>query len=364
MNFKMMWYETRASKILGIDYPILQGPFGGNLSSVALVSTVSNAGGLGGYGAYTLSPQEIIEVDQQIKAATNKPYNINLWVSDTDAVDGTVSDEQFKQAQVLFKPYFDEAGVALPEKPAPFKSRFENQLEVILHQKPPVFSFMFGLLDEDVLEQCRRLGIVTVGAATTLDEAVALEATGVDLIIASGFEAGGHRPSFLASAESSVTGTFVLLQLIKEKVKTPVIAAGGIANGRGVAAALALGADAAQIGTAFLATEESNATAVHREMLFSDNAKYTTLSRAYTGRLGRGITSRLAKDMIHKEHGFLPFPLQTQFMSHLRKGAIEQEKWDLILFWGGQIAPILKHRKAGVLMQSILEETTAYFDQL
>jgi nitronate monooxygenase len=359
-----MWYETRASKILGIDYPILQGPFGGNLSSVALVSTVSNAGGLGGYGAYTLSPQEIIEVDQQIKAATNKPYNINLWVSDTDAVDGTVSDEQFKQAQTLFKPYFDEVGIALPEKPAPFKSRFENQLEVILHQKPPVFSFMFGLLDEDVLERCRRLGIVTVGAATILDEAIALEATGVDLIIASGFEAGGHRPSFLASAESSVTGTFVLLQLIKEKVKTPVIAAGGIANGRGVAAALGLGADAAQIGTAFLATEESNATAVHREMLFSDNAKYTTLSRAYTGRLGRGITSRLAKDMIHKEHGFLPFPLQTQFMSHLRKGAIEQEKWDLILFWGGQIAPILKHRKAGVLMQSILEETTAYFDQL
>lgn len=359
-----MWYETRASKILGIDYPILQGPFGGNLSSVALVSTVSNAGGLGGYGAYTLSPQEIIEVDQQIKAATNKPYNINLWVSDTDAVDGTVSDEQFKQAQTLFKPYFDEVGITLPEKPAPFKSRFENQLEVILHQKPPVFSFMFGLLDEDVLEQCRRLGIVTVGAATILDEAIALEATGVDLIIASGFEAGGHRPSFLASAESSVTGTFVLLQLIKEKVKTPVIAAGGIANGRGVAAALALGADAAQIGTAFLATEESNATAVHREMLFSDNARYTTLSRAYTGRLGRGITSRLAKDMIHKEHGFLPFPLQTQFMSHLRKGAIDQEKWDLILFWGGQIAPILKHRKAGVLMQSILEETTAYFDQL
>ena len=360
----MMWYETRASKILGIDYPILQGPFGGNLSSVALVSTVSNAGGLGGYGAYTLSPQEIIEVDLQIKAATNKPYNINLWVSDTDAVDGTVSDDQFKQAQALFKPYFDEVGIALPEKPGPFKSRFENQLEVILYQKPPVFSFMFGLLDEDVLEQCRRLGIVTVGAATTLDEAIALEATGVDLIIASGFEAGGHRPSFLASAESSVTGTFVLLQLIKEKVKIPVIAAGGIANGRGVAAALALGADAAQIGTAFLATEESNATAVHREMLFSDQAKYTTLSRAYTGRLGRGIISRLAKDMVHKEYGFLPFPLQTQFMSHLRKGAIEQEKWDLILFWGGQIAPILKHRKAGVLMHSILEETTAYFDQL
>jgi nitronate monooxygenase len=359
-----MWYQTKATKILGIQHPILQGPFGGNLSSVELVSTVSNAGGLGGYGAYTLSPQEIVEIDQQIKATTNKPYNINLWVSDIDAVDGTVSDEQFKQAQTLFKPYFDELGIVLPEKPAPFKSRFENQVEVILHQKPPVFSFMFGIPSADVLEQCRRLDIITAGAATTLDEAIALESAGVDLIIASGFEAGGHRPSFLASAESSTVGTFVLIQLIKEKVKTPIVAAGGIANGKGVAAALVLGADAVQIGTAFLATDESNATTIHKQMLFSDAAKYTTLSRAFTGRLGRGITSRIAKDLVNKEKGFLPFPLQTQFMSHLRKAAIEQEKWDMILFWGGQIAPMLKHTKAGELMKSILEETNACFDQL
>jgi len=359
-----MWYQTKASEILGIQYPILQGPFGGNLSSVRLVSTVSNSGGLGGYGAYTLSPQEIIVVDQQIKAATDKPYNINLWVSDTDTSDGSVSDEQFKQVQALFKPYFDELGIALPEKPAPFKSRFENQVEVILHQKPPVFSFMFGIPAADILEQCRRLGIITAGAATTLDEAIALESAGVDLIIASGFESGGHRPSFLAPAESSTTGTFVLVQLIKEKVKTPVIAAGGIANGKGVAAALALGADAVQIGTAFLATDESNATAIHRQMLFSDAAKDTTLSRAFTGRLGRGITSRIAKDLVNKEKGILPFPLQTQFMSHLRKAAIEQEKWDMILFWSGQIAPVLKYKKAGELMKSILEETTACFDRL
>lgn len=359
-----MWYQTKASQILGIQYPILQGPFGGNLSSVGLVSTVSNAGGLGGYGAYTLSPQEIIDVDKQIKAATNKPYNINLWVSDTDAADGTVSDEQFKQARQLFRPYFDELGIALPEKPAPFKSRFENQVEVILHQKPPVFSFMFGIPSADILEQCRRLGIITIGAATTLDEALVLESAGVDLIIASGFEAGGHRPSFLAPAESSTTGTFVLLQLIKEKIKTPVIAAGGIANGKGVAAALVLGADAAQIGTAFLATDESNATDMHRQMLFSDAAKYTTLSRAFTGRLGRGITSRIAADLLHKENSFLPFPLQTQFMSHIRKAAIDQEKWDMILFWGGQIAPVLKHTRAAQLMDSIIEETTAYFDSL
>jgi len=359
-----MWYRTKATELLGIDYPITQGPFGGNLSSIQLVATVSNAGGLGGYGAYTLTPPEIVDVDQQIKEATGKPYNINLWVSDTDTIDGSVSDEQFKQAQTLFKPYFDELGIGLPEKPAPFKSRFENQVEVILYQRPPVFSFVFGIPAADILEQCHRSGIVTIGAATTPDEAIALESAGVDMVIASGFEAGGHRPSFLASSESSTTGTFVLLQLIREKVKIPVIAAGGIANGKGVAAALALGADAVQIGTAFLATDESNAAAIHKQLLFSDAAKYTTLSRAFSGRLGRAITSRLANDLIHQEKYFLPFPLQAQFMSHLRKVAIEQEKWDMISLWSGQIAPVLKHRKASELMKSILEETAAYFDHL
>lgn len=353
-----MWYNTKATELLGIQYPIMQGPFGGNLSSVELVATVSNMGGLGGYGAYTMSPGDIYDLDKQIRTATNKPYNLNLWVSDTDAPDGTITDSQFEQAKQLFQPYFEEAGIPLPEKPAAFKSRFENQLQVVMDIRPKVFSFMFGTLSQDVMEQLRKRGIRTVGAATTLDEAIALEATGVDMIIASGFEAGGHRPSFLAPAEQSTVGTFVLLQLVKDKVKVPVIAAGGIANGRGVAAALTLGADAAQIGTAFLATDESGALPIHRQMLFSDAAKYTTLSRAFTGRLGRGIASRIARDLVGKQQSFLPFPLQTTFMSPLRKAALEQQKWDMVLFWGGQISPILKHHKAAKLMQSVIEETT------
>jgi len=355
-----MWYNTKVTKQLGIDYPIMQGPFGGGLSSVELVTTVSNAGGLGGYGAYTLTPQEIYEADKQIKAGTNKPYNINLWVSDTDALGGTVSDAQYEQARQLFKPYFDEAGIPVPPKPASFASRFENQLQVIFDVRPKVFSFMFGTLSQDILEQCRKLGIVTVGAATTLDEAIALEQTGADMIIASGFEAGGHRPSFLASAEASTTGTFVLVQLIKEKVKIPVIAAGGIANGRGIAGALTLGADAVQIGTAFLAVDESNALPIHKQMLFSDAAKYTTLSRAFTGRLGRGLTSRIAKDLVGNEKQFLPFPLQTTFMAPLRKAALDRQKWDMVLFWGGQVAPLLKYRKAKELMEALVVETGDY----
>ena len=359
-----MWYNTKAAKMLGVQYPIFQGPFGGGLSSVELAATVSNAGGVGGYGAYTLSPDEIIKVNEQLKKATDKPYNINLWVSDTDAPPGNASETAMEKAKGLFKPYFDELGLPFPDKPPSFSSRFENQVEVILHTRPPVFSFMFGIPSADVLEQCRKLGITTVGAATTLDEALALDAAGVDLIIASGFEAGGHRPSFLAPSENSLTGTFVLLQQIKEKVKPPVIAAGGIATGRGISAALALGADAVQVGTAFLACEESNALEIHREMLFSEASKYTILTRAFTGRLGRGISNRIAEEIRGKEQGILPFPLQTQLMSSLRQGAIAAKKWEMVLFWGGQIAPILKHKKAAALMTSLIEETTAYFSEL
>jgi len=358
-----MWNKTRVTELLDVEYPIVLGPFGGGLSTVELTAAVSNAGGLGGYGAYTINASEIYEIDKQIKTKTNKPYNLNLWVSDTDAVNGEVTDEQYEQTVKAFKPYFDEAGIPVPPKPAPFKTRFENQLQAVLDIRPKVFSFMFGTLPADILEECRKRGIKTLGAATTLDEAIALEATGVDMIIASGFEAGGHRPSFLESAEASTTGTFVLVQLMREKIKTPIIAAGGIATGRGIAAALTLGAEAAQIGTAFLACDESGALPVHREALFSEAARHTTLSRAFTGRLGRGITSRIAREMTGREKQILPFPLQTTFMSSLRKAAIDQQKHDMVLYWGGQIAPILKHHKASGLMRSLIEETSAYYNK-
>lgn len=353
-----MWYETKATEQIGIQYPVFSGPFGGGLSSVALTAAVSNAGGLGGYGAYTLTPQEIFEVNKQIRKATGKPYNINLWVSDFDSPAEAAIDQRYESAKKLFQPWFDEAGIAVPERPAPFASRFQNQLQAIMDIRPDVFSFVFGTLSADIMDQLKKRNIKTAGAATTLEEALALEATGVDMIVASGFEAGGHRPSFLASAELSTTGTFVLVQLIKEKVKVPVIAAGGIANGRGLAAAITLGADAAQIGTAFLATEESNAIPLHREMLFSKASWNTILTRAFTGRLGRGISSKLAVEMIGKEDQLLPFPLQSTFMAPLRKAAIEKQQTDRIMFWSGQIAPLLKHRSAAQLMQSIIEEAS------
>lgn len=358
-----MWNNTRVTQLLQIDYPIFQGPFGGRFSSPELVAAVSNAGGLGGYGAYTLSPQEIRDADQQIRQLTNRPYNLNLWVSDADAPGSPVSDADYARAQTVFQPYFDALGLSFPEKPAPFESRFQHQLQAVLDIRPKVFSFVFGVLPADVMEQCHRAGIITVGAATTPDEAVVLEDAGVDMIIASGFEAGGHRPSFLAPAEHSLMGTSVLLQLVREKVKVPVIAAGGIADGRGAAAALLLGAEAVQIGTAFLACDESNAMPMHKQQLFSPAAKQTTLTRAFTGRLGRGLVNSISEGLTGKENAVLPFPLQSTLMSSLRKAAIDRQQWDKVFFWSGQIAPLLRHRKAQELMQSLISDTAAFFER-
>jgi nitronate monooxygenase len=276
---------------------------------------------------------------------------------------GNIINERFEKTKALFHHYFDELGISVPEKPIVQTSRYENQVQAILDIRPPIFSFSFGIPSADILEQCRKKSIVTAGAATTLDEALALEAAGVDLIIASGFEAGGHRPSFLAPAESSLVGSFVLVQQIKDRVHIPVIAAGGIANGKGIAAALALGADGVQIGTAFLACEESAAPPFHRDLLFSGAAKYTVLSRAFTGRLGRGLVNQITAEMNDREKDFLPFPSQSRFTGSFREAAINRKKWELIFVWGGQIASVLKHRKADDLMNALIVETNAYYDQ-
>lgn len=351
-----MWNTTKITELLGIDYPILQGPMGGGFSTAALLASVSNAGGLGSFGAYTLSPEEILEADKAIKALTNKPYNINLWVNDVDETLKDYSSEKLEQIKLLFKPYFDELGIPLPELSADIPSKFEKQVEILFAIRPAVFSFIFGIPSKEILAESRRLGIKTIGAATTLDEALALEEAQVDAIVAAGFEAGGHRPSFLRPAQDSFTGLFTLLQQLKAKVKTPIIAAGGIADAKGIAAALTLGADAVQLGTAFLATDESGATPTHKNMLFSKEANYTTVSKSLTGRMGRMVSNKISNDIPFQTE-VLPFPLQTKLIAPLKVAALAQGRTDMISFWSGQNASSLKYHKADELMQALIKET-------
>ncbi|QSB28971.1 nitronate monooxygenase family protein [Flavobacterium sp. CLA17] len=353
-----MWNSTKITQLLGIEYPILQGPMGAGFSTAALLAAVSNAGGLGSYGAYTLTPEEILEAGKAIKERTNKPYNINLWVNDVDKTLVNYPPEKVEKIKLLFKPYFDELGIPLPDLYADIPSKFEKQVETLFEIKPAVFSFIFGIPSKEILNESRRLGIKTVGAATTLEEALALEEAQVDAIVASGFEAGGHRPSFLRPAQDSFTGLFTLLQQLKAKTKTPIIAAGGIIDAKGIAAAMTLGADAVQLGTAFMVTEESGATPLHKQVLLSGTANPTTVSKSLTGRMGRLLSNRIS-DAVPFETEVLPFPLQTKLIAPLKAAALAQGKTEMISFWSGQNTSALKHRNASELMQALITETGA-----
>lgn len=350
-----MWYKTSATELLGIRYPIVQGPFGGGYSSAELVAAVSNRGGMGGYGANGRQPEEIIAINTRIRELTDGPYVINLWVDQVDEQDDFEA-AQYAELTDAYRPLFTELGVPLPEQPKKRSNIFDQQLEAVLEARPPAFSFIFGIPSAEALRACRKRGIKTIGNATTVDEALALEEAGVDLIVASGFEAGGHRPSFLRKAEDSLTGTFALIPQISSQVRTPIIAAGGVADSRGVAAALLLGASAVQVGTAFLACQESNASELHRSILFSKQAKYTTLTRHFTGRLARGTTSLIASLGEKEDWKMAPYPLHSSFLGPLREAAIAQGRTDLITFWAGQNAPLIRYDQVDAVMDSLIED--------
>ncbi len=342
---------------MGIRHPIVQGPFGGGLSTTRLAATVSNLGGLGSYGAHALTPSRIGEVARELRGLTSAPFAINLWVADHDPGGDALSPAEFARVGRIFAPYFRELGLDVPPPPERFHPSFEAQIEALLEAAPPVFSFVFGVPSATVLRECRRRNIVTVGAATSIAEAVALDEAGVDAIVASGCEAGGHRPSFLARAEDTLVSTAVLVQLVVPRVRAPVIAAGGIASAPGIEAVLGLGASAAQIGTAFLACEESGTTDEHRALLFDDAARDTVLTRTFTGRLARGIRNRFTREMEARLAELPPFPAQSWFAGQLKAAAVAARRTDLVSLWSGQIAPNLRHHTATELMSSFLEDS-------
>src|ERR1700704_2952233 len=290
----MTWNRNRLTEKLSIDYPIIQGPLGG-LSSQRLTASVSNFGGLGSFGALSLSPEEIKNVISQIRSLTSKPFAVNLWVSMEDDGARTSDEAAFNRSLAPLASYFAQLQAPRPQYKPYSPIRFEDQARILLEEKVPVFSFIFGIPSKEILDECRAQGVVTIGTATTPDEGVALQHAGVDAIVASGFEAGGHRGSFLRAAEDSLTGPFWLVPRIVDVVDLPVIAAGGIADARGVIAALVLGAEAVQMGTAFLTCEESGASRIHREALMQRKAEYTGLTNAFKGKARPGGTQILYK---------------------------------------------------------------------
>ncbi|WP_395293934.1 NAD(P)H-dependent flavin oxidoreductase [Kitasatospora hibisci] len=349
------WDSGRLRELLGVEHPIVQGPFGGGLSTVRLAAAVADAGGLGSYGAHILRPAEIGALVAELRAATTGPFAVNLWVPQPDEAGLTADAGQLARHAERLRPFLAELGVAVEEpQPAP---DFAEQVEALLAAGPPVASFVMGVPPRWVVERARRNGIVTVGTATTAAEAVALEAAGLDAVVASGSDAGGHRGSWLRPVRESLVGTFALVPQVVDAVSVPVIAAGGIADGRGVAAALALGADGVQVGTGFLATEESGASDVHRAALHGPEAATTVLTRLFSGRLARGIPNRLVRTLAAYEDEVPPYPLQNALMLPVRRAAAARGDGGLVNLWAGQAAALTRPRTAREYLAHLLADT-------
>jgi nitronate monooxygenase len=323
----------KLQNLFGIELPIIQAPMAG-VQDARLAVAVSNAGGLGSLPCATLGVDALRKELVAIAAQTNKPYNVNFFCHMLPPPDGECEGAW----RALLAPYYQEFGLdpsAIFTGPAraPFSS---EAAEVLAELEPPVISFHFGLPSEELLERVRRWSPKILSSATTVEEARWLEARGVDAIIAQGAEAGGHRGIFLSEDIHTQIGTFALVPQIVQAVKVPVIAAGGIANARGVAAALELGAAGVQVGTAYLLCPEATTSAVHRTALKSDAARLTAITNLFTGRPARSIVNRFMRELGPMNSAAPSFPLAAAAVAPLRTKAEGLGRGDFSSLWAGQ----------------------------
>ena len=321
--------------LLGIDLPVIQAPMAGSQGS-ALAITVSNAGGLGSLPCAMLSVEMMRKEVAAIRTATTRPFNVNFFCHAPPVPD---ADREAAWRAALV-PYFTEYGIepaALPAGPGrrPFDAETAAALEEL---RPPVVSFHFGLPSDDLLARIRALGAKILSSATTVEEARWLEARGVDAVIAQGLEAGGHRGHFLSEDLGRQMGTFALVPRVVRAVRVPVIAAGGIADAAGVAAARALGAAGVQVGTAYLTCPEATTSAVHRAALASDAADATAVTNHFSGRPARGIVNRLMRELGPMSPLAPAFPSAAFALAPLRAKAEGLGRGDFSPLWAGQRA--------------------------
>lgn len=348
-----MWPRTDLIALLGITHPIIQAPMSG-FSSPALVAAVSNAGALGSLGCSTLSAQTVRDQVEELRGASNRPFNLNFFVHPAPSIDPKLVG----RVRQRLTAYYDEFGLGAVPEPSDSLPRFgEERLELLLDLRPPVVSFHFGLPPADTMKRIKQTGAVVLSSATTVGEARKLEAAGADAIIAQGLEAGGHRGTFTQGNGAGLIGTLALVPQVVDAVGVPVIAAGGIADGRGIAAAFALGASGVQIGTAFLGCPEATVPAVHRDALNSAADEDTRLTRVFTGRPARALRNRLVDEMGDMEA--LEFPAQVSLTRPLMQANSDEARRAFLPLWAGQAAPLVRDLPAATFIETLVAESWA-----
>jgi nitronate monooxygenase len=347
---------------LQIKHPIIQAPMAGGADTPELVAAVCNAGALGFIGAGYSTPAQIAEVAKSIRAQTKRPFGINLFAP-TPAPEAPRNVEPVLQRVT---PFFAELGLPAPAAPAMPSISFSEQLAAVLETDASYFSFTFGIPSAGEIQAVKRHGIFLMGTATTVDEAVALEKAGVDAIVTQGSESGGHRGTFSGDFTAGMVGTISLVPPIVDAVRIPVIASGGIMDGRGIAAALALGASAVQLGTAFLACKESGVPEAYKEAILTARESETRITRAFSGRPARGIINRFLSAFESDEaaQSILPFPLQNALTRPLRTAARKQNRSEFLSLWAGQGVRLARRQSAAELISRLAEETEAAIAKL
>jgi nitronate monooxygenase len=339
-------------QLLGIDWPLIQAPMAG-VQGHALAAAVSNAGALGSLPCAMLGPEQLRSEVQALQSRSARPFNLNFFCHRAPQPDA--------QAEAAWRdalaPYAAELGLdphagAAGASRAPFG---EAAAAVVEACKPAVVSFHFGLPPAPLLNRVRATGARILSSATTVDEARWLEAQGVDAVIAQGLEAGGHRGMFLSPDLSLQQGTFALLPQVVRAVRVPVVAAGGIADAQGVAAALALGAAGVQVGTAYLLCPEANTSALHRAALMGEGARHTALTNLFTGRPARGIVNRLMRELGPLREAVPAFPLPAAAVAPLRAAAEARGSSDFTPLWAGQNASGCKPLGAAELTRELIQ---------
>lgn len=340
-----------AAFLQALPIPILQAPMVG-ASSPEMAVAVSQAGGLGALGAGALAPADIEPAVAALRAATDRPFGVNLFINPVATLGADIIDASLQR----LAPWYAELGAPLPAAPNDYAPDFEGQFAALVRAAPAVASFTFSILTKAQVDALHAAGSYVVGTATTVAEARAWAAVGADGISAQGAEAGGHRGHFLAETEASLVGTMALVATVRAAVDIPVIVAGGIMDGRGVAAALALGADAVQMGTAFLLADQTAVSGPWRRAMETAGDDPTRLTRAFTGRHARGIENRFMREMRAVEDLVPAYPVQNRLTQPLRAAAAKAGQADMLSLWAGQGVRLAKRGDAGEMVAKWWEE--------
>ncbi|SEN36128.1 nitronate monooxygenase family protein [Paenibacillus sp. OV219] len=344
--------ETNVTRLLRIKYPIIQAPMAGGPTTPGLVAAVSNAGGLGSLGAGYLAPEQVRSAIREIRQLTDRPFGVNLFVPE----ESRASDETISKMNEVLNGYREKLGIDANPAIPKYSESFEEQAEVLLEENVPVFSFTFGIPSAKRLEAMRQQGIVLVGTATTVDEAMKLEAAGVHAITAQGSEAGGHRGTFLKKAEESLIGTMALVPQMVDLVSVPVIASGGIMDGRGLVASLALGASAVQMGTAFLACSESGAHTAFKQKILTANEDSTEITSVYSGKAARGIRTEFMREMEAYTSDIPEYPIQNALTRDIRQAAARANNPEYMSLWAGQGLRLAGERTAAETVEVVIKQ--------